>query len=201
MSARQKESALNQRSFESLLLVLDTDRERAGDRYQAIRAKLIRIFEWHGCGSAEALADKTIDRVGRRIAEGEQIRASDPVVYFCGVARNVLKEYWTDQGKERTARKLGSPWLRLESEEGDFEESEFREQLECLDRCLAKLPRESLKLITRYYGSEKGREIADRARLARTLSITPGTLRIRAHRIRKLLERRVNETMKAQADA
>jgi DNA-directed RNA polymerase specialized sigma24 family protein len=198
MTSGPRDWALHPQAFEKLLLLLDSDREKAGARYEAIRSRLLRIFEWRGCRSPEALADETMDRVGRRLEEGEIIRAEDPALYFYGVARNVLKEYWTEQQKETRARQAG--FLVRDAPVEDLQDAEVNERLECLDRCLAKLPRESLELITRYYRSEKGDKIADRMKLARALGVAPGTLRIRAHRIRRALEVCVNECMRGRTD-
>jgi DNA-directed RNA polymerase specialized sigma24 family protein len=173
---------------------LDPDRERAGEKYELIRARLVRIFEWRGCHGPETLADETFDRVGRRLEQGEQIRAADPVVYFYGVARNVLKEYWTTQQKEATARVSGSVSHERPAPASEDEERDAR--LDCLDRCLGQMPRDSRELIERYYRSDAGEKIADRASLAETLGVSAGTLRIRAHRIRRILEACVNECMR-----
>jgi DNA-directed RNA polymerase specialized sigma24 family protein len=199
MTGRQRGWVLNPQSFEKLLLLLDRDRDRAGEKYQAIRSRLVRIFEWRGCGSPDTLADATIDRVSRRVDEGEEIRAGDPAVYFYGVARNVLKEYWTEQQKEATARRFDIAPDRLTSPNA-LENSETDDRMECLERCLKKLPRQSLELITRYYRSERDAKILDRGELAKSLGVTAGTLRIRAHRIRRMLETCVNEGMRKRAD-
>jgi DNA-directed RNA polymerase specialized sigma24 family protein len=198
MTARQKSWTLSPQSFEKLLLLLDADRDKAGTKYEAIRARLLRIFEWRGCGSPESLADETMDRVSRRLEGGENILAEDPAVYFYGVARNVLKEYWTEQQKEAKARQAG--FLVRDAPVEDLQDAEMNERVECLDRCLSKLPHESLELITRYYRLEKGDKIADRMELAKALGVTPGTLRIRVHRIRRTLETCVNECMKSRSD-
>src|SRR5260370_21814440 len=49
-------------SFESLLQRLDPDRERAGGKYENIRRKLIKFFQWNDCFAEEDLADETLDR-------------------------------------------------------------------------------------------------------------------------------------------
>ena len=198
--ARRSDWALSGESLEKLLLVLDPDRERAGQKYEAIRARLIRLFEWRGCRSPESLADETIDRVTRRIHEGVDIRAEDPAVYFCGVARNVLREYWTSIQREKKFRQ-SEPSSDFSHGEGHLEQDEATERLECLERCLAELSSDSLRLITLYYQPDRGERIEGRARLARELGITLGSLRVRAHRIRKNLEDGVNECMKQRAHA
>jgi DNA-directed RNA polymerase specialized sigma24 family protein len=199
MTPRQRDWALDSQSFEKLLLLLDSDREKAGVQYETIRARLLRIFEWRGCRSPETLADQTMDRVSRRLENGEIIRAEDPAVYFYGVARNVLKEYWTGQQKEAAARRFELPTQGLTDSKA-LQDNEIDDRMGCLERCLAKLPSDSQELITLYYRSEKTEKIEDRMRLARTLGISPGTLRIRAHRIRKALESCVGECMRRRAD-
>ena len=199
MTPRPRDWALDSGSFEKLLLLLDSDREKAGVQYEAIRARLLRIFEWRGCRSPETLADQTMDRVSRRLEDGEIIRAEDPAVYFYGVARNVLKEYWTEEQKEAAARRFELPTQRHPDSKA-LEDNEIDDRMGCLERCLAKLPPDSQELITLYYRSEKTEKIEDRMKLARTLGITPGTLRIRAHRIRKALESCVGECMRSRAD-
>jgi DNA-directed RNA polymerase specialized sigma24 family protein len=200
MNSRRRGWSLTHESLERLLLVLDPDRDVAGQKYEAIRTRLIRLFEWRGCRTPESLADETIDRVTRRIDEGVDIRAEDPAVYFCGVARNVLKEYWTSIQRERKFRQSEPSTESLEGE-GHLEQDEVDERLDCLDRCLAQLPRESLRLITLYYRPTRGERIASRAELARDLGISLGSLRVRAHRIRRTLEDRVNDCMKERADS
>jgi DNA-directed RNA polymerase specialized sigma24 family protein len=198
MNAQQRGWTLTHESLERLLLVLDPDRERAGQKYEAIRSRLIRLFEWRGCRAPESLADETIDRVTRRISEGVDIRADDPAVYFCGVARNVLREYWTSMQREKKFRQ-SEPSAELSQGEDHLEQDESNERLECLERCLAKLPAESLRLITLYYEPTRSERIAGRAQLARELGVTLGSLRVRAHRIRKILEDGVNDCMKRRA--
>ena len=58
--------------------------------------------------------------------------------------------------------------------------------------------RGSRELIERYYRSDAGEKIADRAALAEILGVSAGTLRIRAHRIRRMLEACVNEGMRGR---
>jgi DNA-directed RNA polymerase specialized sigma24 family protein len=192
-------SALGQQSFEKLLSSLDPDRDRAGEKYESIRTRLVRIFEWRGCCCADSLADETIDRVGRRLEQAESIFANDLAVYAYGVARNVLREYWAEKRRETTAWQKSAP--PRETSEKDLPEQELEERLQCLDQCLAVLPRESLELILLYYGGEKGERIARRADLARNLAITLPALRIRAHRIRRQLQSGVTAAMKTRAES
>ena len=83
---------LTREGLEALLAFLDPDRDRAGEKYQQIRQRLVKMFECRGLTPPEEPADETMDRVARRLAEGEHVRAGEPMAYFHGVARNVLRE-------------------------------------------------------------------------------------------------------------
>src|SRR5262245_21687271 len=52
--------------FDRLLLWLNPDRDKAGEKYEWIRKRLIKIFVCRGCNVPEELADKTINRVARK---------------------------------------------------------------------------------------------------------------------------------------
>jgi len=76
-----------QKAFDKLLQQLGTNREDAGKEYEILRVKLVRFFEWRGCDAADFRADQTIDRVMRRIDEGQVI--SNLMGYVYGVAKRV----------------------------------------------------------------------------------------------------------------
>ena len=101
---------LTDEKFEALLRWLNSNREVVGEEYEAIRKKLVGMFTAEGFSDAEALADKTIDRVADRLAEIEVEYEGQPVRYFRGVARNIIfeerrrKEIATDRLPERPTR-------------------------------------------------------------------------------------------------
>lgn len=193
---------LTREGFEKLLATLDPDPGRAGERYELIRRKLVRFFEWHQCGPADDKADEVFDRVGRRLQEGEVIRAADPASYFYGVARNVLHEHW--DALKREQRALQAAGAIPESAEGFAEQpSDSENAHECLQSCLSKLSSERRRLILGYYQGEKETKILGRQGLADRLQIPPNALRLRAFRIRETLERCVRtclETRRAAGD-
>ena len=177
--------ALSREAFDAVLAVLDPDRERAGEKYELLRLKLIRFFEWRGCARPEDLADESIDRVGRRLAGGEQIRSAASGAYFLGVARYVLREWWLE------ARRGAPLDDRLDVADPspatvDIEAEEPRAV--CLERCLGALPPESRSLVLAYYEHDGGAKISRRRELADRLGIGPSALRLRVHRLRVLLE-------------
>lgn len=177
----RKPRGLTKEGFEALLAQLDPDdRDRAARLYEAIRHRLIRVFEWHGCEDPEDLADETIDRVSRRLAEGVELHASDPYGYFCGVARHVYREVLRQSSRQRRALESGG-WPPPEpAPEAD------NRHLECLRWCLKGLNEKERDLVLRYHQGENN--IRNRRTLARELGIQPNALRIRVHRIRRKLE-------------
>ena len=181
-------------AFEALLGALHPERERAAQKYEEIRQRLRRFFGWRGARWPDELTDETLDRVARRVAGGEVIRAADVGQYFLGVARNVLRESWQrerQRGHEHDAAALAD---RLAGGAGAPEQEG---RLDCLDRCLAALPAETRDLVLRYYRGQGGTQRGDRRALAAQLGLAPGTLRIRLHRLRARLEACVRKCMAA----
>jgi DNA-directed RNA polymerase specialized sigma24 family protein len=180
----KKDWVVTQAAFDRMLLQLDPDRERAGQRYELIRQKLTKFFEWRNCATPEEYADRTIDRVARRIGEGGEIQTHDPYLYFHGVAVNVLREHWKEAQKVELKpidESQAQPVAPVESLEKE-------QRLGCLDGCVKKLPEQQLLLITQYHQGDGGAKIARRNELAKQLNIPLNALRIRAFRIRGELE-------------
>lgn len=173
--------------FDALLMFLDPDRERAGERYEAIRARLIRFFEWRACPSPEDLADETINRVARRVREGLKLERPDPYAYFCGVAYLVHKEDLRQQAKERKRDNELTP-RNLPEEEPD-------PRLGHLRHCLQTLDASGQRLVLRYY--QEDQRIQARKRLCQELGIEMNALRIRVHRLRKKIETCIQERMRS----
>jgi RNA polymerase sigma factor (sigma-70 family) len=198
--SRTKGWVMTAEAFEGLLARLDSDRERAGGRYENLRRKLVKYFECRGCLAAEDYADETINRVARRMSEGKHIWTADPASYCYGVARNVLREYWISPDRELAALECLPPVAHPSSRTDDlfWSESEkymLDQQMDALDHCMNELPAESRELLIEYYKGERGERIRNRKLLARRLGIPPNALRIRVHRIREKLERCVNESL------
>lgn len=187
--SQRKAWGLNKAAFDKLLAHLDADRERAGERYEIIRLKLVRFFEWRGSVFPDDQADEVINRVARRIDEGEEIR--DLKNYFYGVARLLFLETLKEQEKEAAAlEQMPPPWT--DSEGGGEQEP----RLKCIEMCLRNLTAENRELIIQYYRMEKGAKIENRKAMARALGIPLNALRIRAHRIKAKLEECARECLK-----
>lgn len=172
---------LTQEAFDQFLSLLDLDRDRAGESYETLRRNLVQLFIWRGCRAPEDHADETINRVIRKIDEGEEIR--DIIAYAHGVARRLLLEIFKKQGREQVGID-DLPHLFAQPEEQD----EGENGILCLRRCLNRLPEESRQLIVLYYQGAKSAKIENRKRLAESLRITLNALRYRAFDLRQRLQ-------------
>ena len=71
----KKDWSITPAAFERLLQELDPAREAAAEKYELIRNKLMSFFRWRACPTPEEYADRTIDRVARRLEEGAALQA------------------------------------------------------------------------------------------------------------------------------
>jgi RNA polymerase sigma factor (sigma-70 family) len=191
---QKKQWVITQDSFDKLLARLDPDRERAGERYEKIRRKLVKLFLSRGCSHAEECADETFNRVAQKLFEGISLRAKDPYPYFHGVALNILREYQRGPGQLIDSLEDIPPSKSLskspdEIMSRELERLELERLFECLNQCLQKLPPESRDLFTKYHHGEEPLDKARRKELARSLGIPVNVLRVRAHRIRVEIEK------------
>lgn len=168
---------LTQQAFDGLLAALDSDRNRAGEKYETVRRKLTKYFSWQGCSFPEDRADDAMNRVAKRLAEGEPIR--DLARYVHGVAQLIVRE--SQQERARVQRAAGE-LLR-----GGLAPPSPEDHAACLEQCLAQLAPESRNLIVRYYQGERGVRILNRKKLAREFDIPLNALRNRALRLRERL--------------
>jgi RNA polymerase sigma factor (sigma-70 family) len=183
VTARQKWT-LTREALAALLASLDVDSDIAAEKYLLLRRNLVRFFEGRGCRFAEDHADEAINRVTRRICEGEEVR--DLNGYCYGVARLLLLEVYKESQREVKALAELTPHRGSDDDETDNEERAHR--LECLSRCLMKLSADSRELILQYYQGERRARIDNRKRMCETLGIPNQALRSRAVRLRDKLE-------------
>ncbi|MEN3329861.1 MAG: hypothetical protein V7638_4668 [Acidobacteriota bacterium] len=178
--------ALNQEAFDKLLVAFDADRETAGRKYLEIRNNLTRFFEWRGCSFPEDHADETINRIAKRVFEGEDILNHSG--YAMGVARLLLLEINKGRQREQSAlAEIGAAPDVYVPEDND------ESRLTCLRSCLQTLSPDNRELILQYYQGEKGEKIENRKKLLDRLGIPINTLRMRALRLRERLQACVEE--------
>lgn len=194
MRTKNKEWVLTREALDGLLAFLDSDPVRAADEYEQVRRRLMKLFRWRGCLSFEECTDQTIDRVARRIADGGEIRTTNPYSLFYGVAINVIREHWRRSERESQAmdgvyrsRELSPNPEDLVARKDDERQMQMRG--ECLRRCLRTLPEDAVSLIKKYYAEGDVLDKNQRKQIAEALKISVNTLRVRAFRIRIEVEK------------
>lgn len=171
-------------SFDEILAWLDPDRELAGSIYAELRHALVKIFAWNHCADPEGMTDETFDRVAKQVHDLRDTFEGDPKLFFYGVARNMIKEYHKKVKSFVPIEDVDPPGNPPEEEE----EESANLRAECLAACLGELSSEKRALILAYYAKEKQAKIDHRSEMARQLSVSMETLRVRAYRIRATLE-------------
>jgi len=187
---------------EALLSRLDTNRDRAGEKYEEIRWKLIRFFQWGSCIHAEDLVDETFNRVAERITSSKE-EIQDVVGFLWGVAKNLRQE-----AIRRETRTVRLPDLHggeesfVESQVVDSLQSEAsanKKRLKCLRTCIQGLSAEDRTLLLAYH-SARGHRPEARRRLAVENGISMVTLRVRVTRLRFKLEDCIKNCLSRLAD-
>ncbi|HEX6126625.1 MAG TPA: hypothetical protein VFZ23_14725 [Pyrinomonadaceae bacterium] len=187
MTIRELTWTVTPEAFDSLLVSLDSDRERAGRVYENLRRKLLEFFEARGSYTPDEHADETFDRVMRRIAEGEKL--DNPAGYCYGVAKFV----WMEASRKRSKAPVElDENLMLPGNSGvpsdlDNSRDTLERRLDCLENCLENLAEETRSFIFDYYREENGIKIEQRKILAARLNTTLNALRLRASRLRREL--------------
>ena len=177
-------------SLEGLINLLDVNSNGPpGAGYQLVRMKLIKFLEWQKCVAAEELTDETIDRVAKKVGQGQQIE--NLMGYFYGVARLVLKEY--ERAQLRHQRAVAT--LPRSTEEVDDDKEAAIPRLECSKNCLEELPETDRDLIVAYCRPDGRPKTERRQDLATKLGIKRENLRLRAFRIREKLDKCVADCL------
>jgi len=196
----KKDWKVTPEAFEKMLAWLDSDREVAGEKYEKIRQKLIKLFKWRNCTPEEEYADITINRVTRRIYESAPVEVSNPYLYFHGTALNVIREFWRGQLKHKqedfeTLDPLEfadeNPQQKIEQE---LERKQTQNRFACMQECLRELPPENQDFIVEYHHGESKKDA--RKEMAERLNVSLNVLRIRACRVRESLQKCVDKCVK-----
>lgn len=174
---------LSKAALDRFLASLDANPARAAERYELLRLKLLRFFEWRGADAPDQRADETITRVIRKLDEGEELR--DAATFCHGVARIVLLESRREQAREREAS-VSFQTLAASMAANKLDDL-VEQRLACLRPCLAELSPDDRRLIAEYYRHDSPHQIPARKSLAAALGVGANALRIRAHRLRERL--------------
>jgi hypothetical protein len=170
-------------AFERLLAAFASSREEAAVRYENLRLRLVRYFTWERCPFPEERADEAMNRVARRLDQGEAILNIEQ--YAAGVARLLAKESVTEQIRQQRAY---SAWASSRAgERNGRPDAEF--EAHCLEQCLQEvLTTEERDFLLEYYQGDRQVRIQSRQRMAARLGIGLNALRNRALRLRDKLD-------------
>src|SRR5262245_4921319 len=190
----RKERELTPGAFTKLLAILDPDPETAGGKYEQLRRKLIKFFEWRGSFISDELADETLNRLARKIDEGEEVE-KNVFALSLGIARFVLLETLKRPDNRRAEMK---ELATIAAPSGRGEEDDDLWAV-CLRECLRGVSEENRELIIEYYQDEGRARIDDRKMLAARLGISLNALFSRAKRTRDKLEKCVRRCVKRKS--
>lgn len=175
-----KERTLNQDNFSKLLDWLGNDEDSAGQRYEKIRFRLVKIFYARGCQFAEELADETINRVAVQVESIAENYEGNPAIYFYGVAKKVFLE--------NTRKPLFTELSdNLKQNSSNTDELELYDK--CLEKCLNKLGSDKKEFILSYYEKDKQAKIDHRRKMQEDMELSSESFRLRAFRIRNKLQK------------
>jgi RNA polymerase sigma factor (sigma-70 family) len=171
-------------NFDELLKWLHPDPEQAGEEFEKIRRRIIKLFSNRGSRRAEDIFDETISRVCEKVKTVVPSYEGNPALYFYGVAKNVHLEFIREESRRTPERR----------EPVDSTEVELRHQ--CLDHCLGGLPPDKQSMILRFYEGDGQKKIRNRKGLADQLGIDTKALSLRTLRIRRELLDCMRECLK-----
>lgn len=171
MPQRKRAWAITSTALEKFIRCMDGSPARAAEKYEEMQTRLVRFFEWQGCHTPEEAADTTLDRAIRKIDEGAVVPNVPSFLY--GVARLVLREYWKNSKRDVSLS------IIVERAAPETSDNIF---LDCVERCLPKLPADGRAILLEYYSDMSRQELAGK----QGLSIN--ALRLRISRLMQKLE-------------
>lgn len=179
-----KEWELDKEAWDQLLSWLDRDPEKAGQKYETIRARLVKVLIYRKCAAPEEIADEIINRVAMKVSEIRGTYKGDPASYFYGVAKHVILE------NQRRTQKVEPFDDRLHN----ILRPEPTDELgyDCMDSCMKTLTPANRELVRRYFEEANP---GQRESLARSLGITKNALAVRVFRILQSLKKCVFKCM------
>jgi len=189
------EAGLTTDTFTRLLQRLDPDREQAGEKYEQLRRTLIRFFEWRGAPYPEEHADETLNRIGRKLDEGVEIKNLS--AYSYEVARLVFLETLKTADSRRVSLDSTTVDAVAANVTEEVEEKEVR--LACLERCLKTLPADSAALVLEYYTYNQRGQVERRRALADRYGLRRDALANRVHRLRDKLQHCVSVCLRQKS--
>ena len=186
---------LDPESFNRMLLWLNRNPNEAGEKYEEIRSALIKRFrQLHSRSEPEALANKTFDRVAKKLPGIVATYVGPPEPYFFSVAYFVYKE------DLRKPVQIPLPTIDFPPLPTPNPEEAVKKELlySCLQQCMEELSPTNRLLISDYYQGERQEKIRRRKELAERMGITLALLRVKAQRVRTALKKCILECMEGK---
>jgi DNA-directed RNA polymerase specialized sigma24 family protein len=171
--------------FAAFIEWLDAGVPSDGQSYVEMHRRLHAYFARKGCTAADDLADETLTRAARRLAEEGTITGVSPAQFCYITARYVLLEHLRspDRGHAMLPREVRGPSV---PPDGGARERD----LTSLEQCLGELEPRDRDLILSYYAGDRASRIAARRDLAARLGLSANALMVRASRLRDRLRER-----------
>lgn len=170
-------------AFRELLASLDPeDATAAAKRYEMLRERLLIFFQRKQLGFAEDMADEVLNRLARRIHEGEFVQNIES--YALGIAGLVARERLYKLCRERAAHE---EFFRIRSIQDDPAATE--ERLARMEAALRQLGSPEHALLVSYYEGEGRNRIRRRQHIANHLGISAEALRKRVFDLKEALRR------------
>lgn len=185
---------LTQAAFAQLLSWLDEGNDSGGVRYLEMRRRLHAWFDRKACTDPEILADETLNRVARRLAQTGKITGATPAQYCYITAKYVwLESLRQPQHAPIEEAELPKRIVPRSDAQADAQMRELR--FTCLETCLARLTEAERALMLRYFTGTERTKIAQRQALAEELSVSANALSLRVFRLRTRLEQCVKDCL------
>lgn len=192
---RKPKWVVDEAAFNKLLDAFTPDRNDAIEQYDLAYRKVLRYFEWRSVVTADQCADETMDRVARRISEGQKIDKMMPYIFVTAhhIHQEVLK--FIKEHQEIAIDDVLPSYLP----HGEQEIVDPDERLLCFDRCLEELEPDDREVVLGYYEGDGREKIDHRQELAKKRKMSQNALRISVYRIKKMLEDCITKCLKTTA--
>lgn len=181
----------SQSSTDTLLTSLcPNDRDEASRRYLDLHKKLQGYFRTRGVADPAAVADETLDRAGKMIAEGAE--ASDLDNFCLRIARFILTDDWPFNNGESSAF--------LQFLEQHNHATDDVDRFSPMKSCLEQLPQHARTLLNSYCSAPTGPAGAKyRRELAEQRGLKVTELRVRVTRLRRDLHDCLKELIRSKS--
>ena len=173
--------------YEKLFALLEPATPSADAGFRICRLKLVKFFAWRRAADPSNLADETIVRLLRRVAQGHVIASAKPYNYVYGIADKVFKEQCRTRKKDdliaTALAEYRVPQVLTSGVPDD-----------CQQSCLKRLSANHRELLERYYIDHENREV-----IAAEHEMSINALRLKIYRIKQVFLRCCEECRKNPA--